>query len=207
MRERAPSTPRARPGSKATCWPCSSAFTRLIRSSRGCRAKRCATRPPPGARRSCSTRRSRRSVSAAWSAGADRLALCARRGTIDPKTAGLRDRLERLIQEAGLAPPDLASLADTLGVPAAAIEPLVRLLARRPGSCGSARCFFTPTRWPRCGGRALPQERVHHCRIGRGRSLDVQAALRTEPEVRDPAPGMARQGAGDEENREKRIVL
>src|SRR5439155_1460032 len=62
--------------------------------------------------------------------GHDRLALATHRLQISPDLARARDAVERLFLQAGLAPPDPASVAAASGSPPAAVDQALKLLQR-----------------------------------------------------------------------------
>jgi selenocysteine-specific elongation factor len=61
----------------------------------------------------------------------DRLSSAAHRVTLAPDEEAARQRIDSAFREAGLRPPDLSSLADVLGLPAAAVGRALEVLQRQ----------------------------------------------------------------------------
>jgi selenocysteine-specific elongation factor len=64
-------------------------------------------------------------------AGRDRLALAQHRVALTPEEERARVTIERAFREAGLKPPDLASVIDAAGIPPAVADRVVKLLQRQ----------------------------------------------------------------------------
>jgi selenocysteine-specific elongation factor len=63
--------------------------------------------------------------------GRDRLALSTHRVALSPDAERARDRIDRAFREAGLAPPDLASVTSAMALPSNAVQEAVTLLQRQ----------------------------------------------------------------------------
>jgi selenocysteine-specific elongation factor len=70
-------------------------------------------------------------VSAGTIVARDRLALAGHRVSLSAEEARVRDAVDRAFREAGLAPPDAASLAAALGAARAEVDRIVTLLVRQ----------------------------------------------------------------------------
>ena len=140
--------------------------------------------------------------------GTDRLALATHRVTV----AGADDRVRAAILDAyrvgGLKPPDAAAVEAAARAPKAIVDKLIDLAAAREGA-GAARHPRLSRRGAATvegGGRG--SESLGAWRTRDGGRHGVQGTLRAEPEVRDPAAGISRSGAGHETNgrRSPRVV-